>query len=298
MTLTTDDLTYESTSRTVKTGDLQLHYHEAGAGDPLVLLHGGGPGASAWSNWKQNVAPLAAHFRVLAIDQPGYGRSDKPVIKGGMWEFYARAVRGLLDELGIERASFIGNSLGGGTTLKFAIDYPERTDRLVLMGPAGGMLPITSVWPSEGLRTLMAFYAPPGPSREKMQAIIEALMYNPGKVDPDVLEERYQAAIDPEAMATATAVFKAVQSGEPVLVAEELWRDVHRITNPTLLTWGREDRVVPLDSALFMTRHMPNARLHVFPNCGHWAQVEHAREFERLVIDFLDFGRAQKEDGR
>ena len=106
------------------------------------------------------------------------------------------------------------------------------------MGPAGGMLPLTSSWPSEGLKTLMAFYAPPGPSREKMQAIIEALMYNPGKVDPEVLEERYQAAIDPDAMATAMAVFKAVQSGEPVLVAEELWRDVHRITNRTLLDLG------------------------------------------------------------
>src|SRR5437667_7950463 len=148
MTLATEGLTYESTSRTAclrrlppplsgghppspGAGDLTLHYHEAGTGAPLVLLHGGGPGASAWSNWKQNLAPFAAHFRVLAVDQPGYGRSDKPVIKGGMWEFYARAVRGLLDELGLEQAHFIGNSLGGGTTLKFALDYPDRPDRLV-----------------------------------------------------------------------------------------------------------------------------------------------------------------------
>ena len=168
MTLTTHGLTYESTSRVAKAGDLQLHYHEAGTGAPLVLLHGGGPGASAWRNWKQNLPALAGHFRVLAVDQPGYGRSDKPLVRGGMWEFYARAVRDLLDELGIERTHFVGNSLGGGTTLKFALDHPERTDRLVLMGPAGGMLPITSCWPSEGLKTLMAFYAPPGPSREKM----------------------------------------------------------------------------------------------------------------------------------
>jgi len=204
-----------------------------------------------------------------------------------MWEFYARAVRDLLDTLGIEKASFIGNSLGGGTTLKFALDYPERVDRLVLMGPAGGMLPIFSAWPSEGLRTLMSFYAPPGPSRERMQAIIDALMFDPSKVDAEVLEERYQAAIDPEAMATAQAVFRAVQSGEQVMVAEELWRDVHRITQPALIVWGREDRVLPLDGALYMTRYMPNARLHVFPRCGHWAQVEHREEFERLVTDFL-----------
>src|SRR2546423_6231731 len=170
MTLATEGLTYESTSRTAKAGDLSLHYHEAGTGDPVVLLHGGGPGASAWSNWKQNLAPLAAHCRVLAVDQPGYGRSDKPLIKGGMWEFYSRAVRGLLDELGVEQASFIGNSLGGGTTLKFALDYPDRTDRLVLMGPAGGMLPITSTRPSGRLRALMGFYPPPRPSPGKIQA--------------------------------------------------------------------------------------------------------------------------------
>ena len=296
MTLTAEGLTYDSTSRVAKAGDLQLHYHEVGTGDPLVLLHGGGPGASAWSNWKQNLAPLAERFRVLAVDQPGYGRSDKPLIQGGMWEFYARAVHDLLDEIGVGTTHFIGNSLGGGTALKFALDHPDRTGRLVLMGPAGGMLPITSSWPSEGLKTLMAFYAPPGPSREKMQAVIDTMMFNPGKIDPDVLEERYQAAIDPEAMATATAVFKAVQSGEPVLVAEELWRDVQRITNPTLLLWGRDDRVLPLDSALFMTRHMPDARLHVFPNCGHWAQVEHAAEFERLVIDFLDSPAAPEKE--
>src|SRR6266498_3607510 len=104
MTLTTDGLTYESTSRMAKAGDLQLHYHDAGTGDPLVLLHGGGPGASAWSNWKQNLEALSEHFRVLAVDQPGYGRSDKPVVEGGMWAFYARAVRDLMDELSLDKA--------------------------------------------------------------------------------------------------------------------------------------------------------------------------------------------------
>lgn len=284
---TTDPLTYESTSRFTEGAEVRLHYHEAGTGAPLILLHGGGPGASAWSNWKQNIGPLAEHFRVVLIDQPGYGRSDKPMIEGGMWTFYARTVRDLMDDLGLEKAHFIGNSLGGGTTLKFALDYPERTDRLILMGPAGGTLPLTSTWPSEGLKTLMNFYAPPGPSREKMQAIIDVMMYAPGKVDPEVLEERYQAAVDPDAMAMAQAVFKAVQAGEAVMVAEELWREVHRISQRTMLTWGRDDRVLPLDGALFMLRYMPDARLHVFPNCGHWAQAEHAVEFNRLVVDFL-----------
>ncbi|MGH9040789.1 MAG: 4,5:9,10-diseco-3-hydroxy-5,9,17-trioxoandrosta-1(10),2-diene-4-oate hydrolase [Acidimicrobiia bacterium] len=296
MTVTAADLTYEATSRVEQAGDLKLHYHEAGPGPgvspetaatPLVLLHGGGPGASAWSNWKQNIGPLAEHFRVLAVDQPGYGRSDKPIVRGGLWEFYARAVRDLLDSLGVESAHFIGNSLGGGTTLKLALDHPERAGRLILMGPAGGTLPITSSWPSEGLKTLMRFYAPPGPSRERMQDLIDVMMFDSSKVHPGVLEERYLAAVEPEAMAMAQAVFKAVQSGKAVMVAEELWRDVHRIGQRTLLTWGRDDRVLPLDGALFMLRYMPDARLHVFPNCGHWAQAEYTVEFNRLVVDFL-----------
>jgi len=281
-------VTAESSSRFADAGEIRLHYHEAGSGPPVVLLHGGGPGASAWSNWKQNIGPLAdAGFRVLAVDQPGYGRSDKPLVEGGMWAFYARAVKGLLDKVGIDRAHFIGNSLGGGTTLKFALDYPESTGRLVLMGPAGGTVPLTSAWPSEGLKVLMNFYAPPGPSRERMQELVDVMMFDPSRVDPDVLEERYQAAVEPEAMAAAQAVLGAVRSGKAVMAAEELWRDVHRVTNPTLLTWGRDDRVLPLDGALFMLRHMPDVRLHVFGRCGHWAQAEHRDAFNRLVTDFL-----------
>src|SRR5262249_22921564 len=138
MTLTTETLTYESTSRTAKAGDLQLHYHEAGTGDWPVLLPGGGPRAPARSQWKQEFAPLARRSGVRLVDQPGYGRSDKPLIKGGMWTFHARAMRDLLDELGMEKTHFVGNSLGGGTALKFALDSPERSDRLVLMGPGGG----------------------------------------------------------------------------------------------------------------------------------------------------------------
>jgi pimeloyl-ACP methyl ester carboxylesterase len=285
--VTTQLCTYDSTSRTAKLDGLAVHYHEAGTGPSLIMLHGGGPGASAWSNWKQNIGPLAERFHVVMLDQPGYGRSDKPVVEGGMWAFYARVVRDLMDELGIGSAHLVGNSLGGGTTLKFALDYPERAGRLVLMGPAGGTLPLTSPWPSEGIKALFSFYAPPGPSKEKMHALINLMSHTPVPADAELVEERYRAAVDPDAVAFATALFQAFQSGQAVMVAEELWREVHRIEHRTLLTWGRDDRVLPLDGALYMLRYMPDARLHVFPNCGHWAQAEHAVEFNRLVADFL-----------
>ena len=146
MTATTlGALTASDTSRFVEVGDLRIHLHDTGvltaaaeAAPPLVLLHGGGPGASGWSNFSQNVPGLAEHFRVLVVDQPGYGQSDKPIVTDGVWTFNAKVLAGLFDELGIEKAHLVGNSLGGGTSLKTALDHPERVDRMVLMGPAGG----------------------------------------------------------------------------------------------------------------------------------------------------------------
>lgn len=137
------DLTFESTSRfeQVRSGEreLRLHYHEAGAGNgpTVVMLHGGGPGASSWSNFGRNIAVLSRHFHVIAVDQPGYGHSDKHTEHEQYNRYSADAVLALFDELGIERAALIGNSLGGGTAVRFALDHPDRAGRLVLMGQAG-----------------------------------------------------------------------------------------------------------------------------------------------------------------
>lgn len=293
MTATLPELTAAATSTFVKLDDIRIHLHDTGtrtqaarANPPLILLHGGGPGASGWSNFGQNVAGLAEHFRVLVVDQPGYGQTDKPVVTDGIWTFNAYVMDALFDELGIERAHLVGNSLGGGTSLKLALDYPDRVDRLVLMGPAGGALNMTSATPSEGLRVLMDFYRPPGPSVAKMKQIIDVMAYNPSIVPDSVLHERYEAATSPEAVEYVTRLFDAFGERGTAL-PEELWRDVHRIAHPTLLTWGRDDRVLPLDSAFFLLKYMPDARLHVFPRCGHWAQLEHRDEFNRLVITFL-----------
>ncbi|GAA3238779.1 alpha/beta fold hydrolase [Pseudonocardia petroleophila] len=290
MTSTLPGITAESTSRFVQVDEHRIHLHDTGTRTeraanrpPLVLLHGGGPGASGWSNFSQNVAGLAEEFRVLVLDQPGYGRSDKPVVQDGVWTFNAYILNVLLDALDIPRVHLLGNSLGGGTALRAALDYPNRVDRMVLMGPAGGTLPVLSPEPSEGLKTLFDFYAPPGPSIEKMQRLIEVMTYAPRDVPPGLLEQRYAAATEPDAVDYATRLFTTFGTGVP----EELWRDVHRIPHTTLLTWGRDDRVLPLDGAFFMLRRMPDARLHVFPRCGHWAQLEHQAEFDALTITFL-----------
>jgi pimeloyl-ACP methyl ester carboxylesterase len=283
---TTDSDTPKLTAKFVDAGGMRIHLHDGGSGPALVLLHGGGPGASGWSNFKQNVRALSVGFRLLIIDQPGYGASDKPEFDEPYYVLSARAVRDTLDVLGIEKAHFIGNSLGGGTALRVAIDYPERTGRLVLMGPGGASISLFSPSPSEGIKHLISFYNGSGPSREKMAMITNLMTYADSFATPELIEERYTAAVSPGAERGAMSALRSIaRTDQPE--GTELWRRLATIDNRTLLIWGRDDRTVPLDGAFFMLRQMPDAELHVFPRCGHWAQLEHQAAFDRLVIDFL-----------
>ena len=266
---------------------MRLHYEEAGSGErTVVMLHGGGPGASGRSNFGRNLPVFAEHFRTLVVDQPGFGKSDKPPVKGNYFSFAADALAELLQELGIEKVHLVGNSLGGGTTVRFALKYPERTDRLVLMGPGGLSLNVFAPDPTEGVRRLAEFAAPPGPSREKMEAFIRVMVFDQRLVTDELIDERFAAASDPEqlaAMASMGASFFDPDCFEDGM----LWREAHRLRNRVLLIWGREDRVNPLDGALVALKLIRRAQLHVFGGCGHWAQLEKFDEFNRLAIAFL-----------
>jgi 4,5:9,10-diseco-3-hydroxy-5,9,17-trioxoandrosta-1(10),2-diene-4-oate hydrolase len=282
------ELTFDSTTRTAQLDDLKVHYNEAGSGEEvLIALHGSGPGASGWSNFKGNLPTFASRFRTLLVDQPGFGGTDKPVIKEAILTYCARAVRDLMDSLGIEKAHFVGNSMGGSTTLRFALDYPERAGKLVMM--AGG--PTHSVFsphPSEGMRVLQEFFAPPGPSKEKMERFVRVMVWDQRLVTEELLEERWRTVSDPETL--AGFVRNANPDRETELQRREeseLWRHLEKVNHQVLLIWGRDDRVVPLDGAFFGLRRLRNSRLHVFSRCGHWVQVERRDEFNRLVMDFL-----------
>ena len=266
---------------------MHLHYQEAGQGSAVVLLHGGGPGASGLSNFGRNLPVFAEQFRTLVVDQPGYGKSDKPEVKGNYFTFAADALAALLDELGIGRVHLVGNSLGGGTAVRFALSNPGRAGRLVLMGPGGLSLNVFAPDPTEGVKRLAEFGAPPGPSREKMAAFLRTLVFDQRLVTEEMIEERFTAACDPEAlraMASMGASFFDPDSYEDGL----LWREAHRLRNRVLLIWGREDRVNPVDGALVALKMIRRAQLHVFGGCGHWVQLEKFDEFNRLAISFLE----------
>jgi 4,5:9,10-diseco-3-hydroxy-5,9,17-trioxoandrosta-1(10),2-diene-4-oate hydrolase len=286
-----DVVTAEQTSRFAELpSGLRLHFHQAGdpANPTVVMLHGGGPGASAWSNFGRNLAVLAERFHVLAIDQPGFGKSSKPTeLPKQFFTFSADAIAELLDSLDIATAHFVGNSLGGGTAVRFALNHGRRAGRLVLMAPGGLMLNLFHADPTEGIKKLFAFTAPPGPSKEKLADFLRTLVYDQSMITDQLVEERYQYAADPDTLRGMAAM--GATFANPAMIEEGmLWREAHRLRQRVLLVWGREDRVNPLDGGLAALKLIPRAELHVFGGCGHWAMLEKFDEFNRLTADFLE----------
>jgi 2,6-dioxo-6-phenylhexa-3-enoate hydrolase len=269
-------LTEASTSKYVQLRDMQLHYNEAGNGPPMVMLHGGGPGASGWSNFQRNVGSLAERHRVLLLDLPGFGKSDSVVLTEPRPQANARAVRDVLDALTIERASLVGNSMGGATSLNFAIDYPDRLDKLVVMGSAGAGQSYFVPTPTEGIKILGQVFD--NPTAEGMRRLIEIMVYDASFLTEELLQQRLTAAQNP-------AHLEARRKSSPA--QRDLSRELGRIQAKTLIIWGRDDRVVPLDTSMRLVAGLPDSRLHIFSRCGHWAQFEHADAFNRLVLDFL-----------
>jgi 4,5:9,10-diseco-3-hydroxy-5,9,17-trioxoandrosta-1(10),2-diene-4-oate hydrolase len=282
-----DEYSYDKTARTATVNGDVLHYHEAGEGPALILLHGAGPGVSAWSNFGGNIEHYAQSFRTILIDLPGFGGSGQPDDYPVSYLLYAaNSIVGLMDQLGIEKAHLLGNSLGGSVAVRFVLAHPDRADRIVLMGPGSALsIGLFAPRPSEGIRRLMEFGA--APSREKMEAFLRALVFDQSLVTDELIDDRYQVAINPStggglaAMQRANAKFH--RDGE-------LWREADQIKHEILITWGREDRVQPLDGAFVGFRLLENARLYVFPKCGHWAMIEQREEFQRVTTSFYEAG--------
>ncbi|ALJ21789.1 alpha/beta fold hydrolase [Microbacterium sp. No. 7] len=273
-------------TRTVATtlGDIAVTI--VGEGEPLVLLHGGGPGASALANYRDNLEAFAG-FQVILPDQPGFGGSYRPteadLAERSITEITVDALYQALDALGIERFHLLGNSLGGAAALGMAIAQPDRVTRLVLMAPGGGWLP-SGPTPTEGQKEMFRYYNGEGPTVAKMKSFVRTMVANPRLFDDASIRARYEASLDESHIAfyhLYNAAFATRGGMDP------LWKDLDRITAPTLLLWGRDDRTITLDGAWIMLRNIRRVQLHVFGGCGHWVQVEKKRDFERLVSDFL-----------
>lgn len=283
---TTTHKTPEITSRTLQVGKRKIHLTELGSGYPVLMLHGGGPGASGLSNYPRNIQALAQHFRVLVPDMPGFGQSSKGLSRKDPFGDLAQGMTGLLDELEIESAHMVGNSLGGACGLRIALDDPQRVTSLVLMGPGG--INTTRALPTEGLKWLLNYYQGDGPSYEKMRKFIcEYLIYDGVNVVPDELvRERYEATVNPELKRLGQL---QRPSGIPNPRKWDFTRDprLDHCQTPTLVLWGTEDLVNRPSGGRALQKRMPNCDLYLFSKTGHWVQWERADEFNAITTAFM-----------
>ena len=273
----------ESTSRFIQTKGWKLHVNDVGEGEPILMVHGSGPGATGWANFHRNIDPfVSAGYRVLLMDCPGFGKSD-PVLSGEpRFDLNGRAIGELLDALEIEKAHIVGNSMGGGSALAFAKNNQERVGKLILMGSAGvGPYSVFTPVPMEGIGLLMALYS--DPSMTNLEKMLEVFVYDSSQLTDELIDLRHQSILSmPQHLEN---FLKSHQLSKGVM--GDYSADLPDIKNETLITWGRDDRFVPMDWGLKLLQLMPNSTLHVFSRCGHWAQWEHADAFNRLVLDFL-----------
>ena len=274
------DAPFPGRGKSVTAFGLATNFHEAGEGRPLILLHGSGPGVSAWTNWRRVIPELAANARVVAPDMAGFGFTERVEDARYDIKYWVGHLIALMDALKIEKADVVGNSFGGSLALAAAARFPDRIDRLVLMGTPCGPFTMTP-----GLRAGWDYT----PSREAMRAVMAHFPFDPAVITDDLVEERYLASTVPGAQEGLRKLLaKPNDEGDTPLsgMPESV---VASIAKPILVLHGREDRVIPLEMGLRIARAAPQADLHVFGGCGHWVQAERFDEF--LALSRLFLGR-------
>ena len=254
------------------------NYIQSGEGPPLILIHGSGPGVTAYANWRGVIPDFAQHFTCYAPDTLGFGYTDFPAdIEGFAMERWVGHLIGFMDALGIERAHFIGNSYGGALTLALAVRHPERVARMVLMGAAGLPFPI-----SEGLRKVWGYL----PSLEAMRDLMTTFAHNPALVREEIVRSRYEASIRPGAQEAYASLFpEPRQHWLDALATDEAL--LATLPHPALVIHGRDDVIVPPALSVRFNPLIPNSELPIVGHCGHWTQIEKRDRFVELVIPFL-----------
>jgi len=267
-------------ANSLQTAGLTTNYHDVGQGFPTLLIHGSGPGVSAWANWRLTLPVLAQHFRVIAPDMAGFGYTERrPDLRHDL-DLWINQTLALMDGLKIEQANLVGNSFGGAVALAAAIRHPDRFKRIALMGSVGVPFPITeeldAVWGYE-------------PSFEAMRGLLDIFAHDRGLVNDELAELRYRASIRPGFQESFASLFPAPrQRWVDALSSRE--EDIRALPHEALIIHGRDDRVIPLSNSLTLNQWIDRSQLHVFGRCGHWVQIEHAARFGRLLTDFFREG--------
>lgn len=256
-------------------GGFELHYLESGSGQPLVFLHGSGPGASAYSNFKHNFPALVdAGYRAVLPDLLGFGHSDKPAGIDYTLDLFSSTLVELLDALDIGNCVLVGNSLGGAVALRIAIDHPGRVSKLVLMAP-GGIESRETYFNMPGIQKMVSGFVGEGFDRAGLRRILELLVFDPQHVTDELVEERLNVLkTQPKDVLARMKI-------------PDLTPELAKVRCPVLGFWGIDDQFVPYSGYEKILRACADSRFVMLASCGHWAMVEHADEFNRYVLDFL-----------
>ncbi len=263
--------------RSINAGGISVNYHDHGSGFPVLMIHGSGPGVSAFANWRLVMPELAKQRRVLAPDMVGFGFTERPAGMVYNMDSWVKQAIDFADALGLEQFDLVGNSFGGALSLALTIRHPQRVRRLVLMGAAGVSFPIT-----EALDAVWGYE----PSFENMRRIMDVFAYDRGLVNDQLAQLRYEASARPGVQESYAAMFPAPrQRWVDALASPEA--EIATIDKETLIVHGREDKVIPVENSLRLSQLISRSQLHVFGRCGHWTQIEHSARFAQLVANFL-----------
>lgn len=257
------------------------------AGPPVVLIHGLGASAEIW---QFNIEALASRHRVFAPDLPGFGRTEKPEWMDYGPAAYSRFIREFLSAAGIGRAALVGHSLGGGVALRSALDDPGCAERLVLVSSAGLGRDVSLPLRVASLPGFDRVFFKP--SLRVFTRFLHRLVYDPAAITPEFARLYYELFFRPDSVRTFTGILRAVATlrGARPGVLEAIREGLAALTAPTLVVWGRQDRILPVSQGVDAADRIPGARLHIFERCGHMPNIEHPGEFNRVVMEFLKDG--------
>lgn len=255
-----------------------VHYHDMGEGEAVIFLHGAGAGASGYSNFKGNYPELAAAgYRSVVPDLLGYGLSSKPDLAQYDLDLFIAGVKGLVDALGLQRVTLLGNSLGGAVALGYALAHPADVARLILMAP-GGVEDLDTYLAMPGIANMFAIYQSGRTGADAMRAVMRMQLFDPTLLTDEIIAER------------APIAALQMQAARSVLKVPNLTDRLHELQCPVFGFWGANDQFNPVGGASKLLDHCPHARIIVLNRCGHWVQVEHRELFNRMCLDFLRNG--------
>jgi pimeloyl-ACP methyl ester carboxylesterase len=260
----------------IEVGGLKTFYAKAGSGHPVLLLHGGSPGASSLISWKLNIDALAeSGFTVFAFDQPGFGLSENP--KDFSLEYRVAHAKALIDALGLERFHLIGNSQGAYIAARIALE-DSRTKGMVLVS-SGTLAPEASSASAELSRKHGEDLRGYTPSIENMRVLSMGTLFKKELVTEDFIKERYE-------MSTGKN-FEAHLARGKAAGGRPVYDDLKNLSCRTLILWGNNDRGASVERAFVLFSLMPDAELHIFHDCAHWVQWDQSARFNQITADFL-----------